>query len=223
LDDTGTDPTYDRVTLLLQSPRKIIKQTKSALVLSSAAIISAQRLLFFFINTNSPSDLAAALPYYPEDSQRRVGGASVHFDIEYVDSPIYNQAQALLSARSCWEVMREGYVKKTMQTFGTPKTRGKAKQGGLKARSSGLGKDVSFEWRDGEDGSEQEIKVVGGDSWFFLEWLVALFEKDAEMTENLGQGTSFLIYPSMNLGHRYLLYSKTLSAFAQATASAASR
>jgi len=42
-----------------------------------------------------------------------------------------------------------------------------------------------WEWRR-EDGIEQEIKVVGEDSWFFLEWLVALFEKDAEMTESLG-------------------------------------
>jgi hypothetical protein len=200
LDDTGTDPTYDRATLLLQSPRKIVKQTKSALVLSSAAIISAQRLLFSFVNTNLPSDLGAALPHYPEDSdtQRRAGGVGVQFDIEYVDSLIYNQAQALRSARNCWEVMREGYVSKIMQTFGTPKARGKAKQGALKSRSSGLGKDVSFEWRDGEDGSEQEIKVVGEDSWFFLEWLVALFEKDAEITENLGQGTFYPIYSSMN-------------------------
>ena len=186
LDDTGTDPTYDRATLLLQSPRKIIKQTKSALVLSPAAIISAQRLLFSFINTISPSEFGAALPQYPEDNQRKVGGAGAQFEIEYVDSPIYNQSQALRSARSCWEIMREGYVNKTMQAFGTPKARGKTKQGGLKSRSSGLAKDVSFEW-GAEDGIEQEIKVVGEDSWFFLEWLVALFEKDAEMTESLGQ------------------------------------
>ncbi|KIM45367.1 hypothetical protein M413DRAFT_442037 [Hebeloma cylindrosporum] len=186
LDDTGADPTYDRATLLLQSPRKIIKQTKSALVLSPTAIISAQRLLFSFISTNSPSEFGAALPQYPEDSQRRVGCAGVQFEIEYVDSPIYNQAQALRSAKSCWEIMREGYVSKTMQTFGTPKARGKTKQGGLRSRSSGLAKDVSFEW-GGEDGIEQEIKVVGEDSWFFLEWLVALFEKDAEKTESLGQ------------------------------------
>ena len=90
-------------------------------------------------------------------------------------------------------------MSKTMQTFGTPKARGKAKQGGLKSRPSGSGKDASFEWRDGEDGNEQEIKVVGEDSWFFLECLVALFEKDAEMTEDLGQGTFSLIYSSTNL------------------------
>jgi len=88
--------------------------------------------------------------------------------------------------------MREGYVSKTMQTFGTQKARSKTKQGGLKSRSSVLAKDSSFEW--GEDGIEQEIKVVGEDSWFFLEWLVALFEKDAEMTERLGQSTFSIIY-----------------------------
>ena len=197
LDDSGADPTYDRATLLLQSPRKIIKQTKSALILSPTAIISAQRLLFSFINTNSPSEIAAALPHYPEDGQRRVGDAGVRFEIEYVESPIYNQAQALRSARSCWEIMREGYVSKTMQTFGTQKARGKTKQGGLKSRSSVLAKDSSFEWGGG-DGIEQEIKVVGDDSWFFLEWLVALFEKDAEMTERLGQSAFSIIYSNMD-------------------------
>ncbi|KAJ3507354.1 hypothetical protein NLJ89_g6354 [Agrocybe chaxingu] len=33
----------------------------------------------------------------------------------------------------------------------------------------------------------QDIQVVGDDSWFVLEWLVALFEKDAEETEAQGQ------------------------------------
>ena len=54
-----------------------------------------------------------------------------------------------------------------------------------------------WEWRR-EDGIEQEIKIAGEDFWF-LEWLVALFEKDAEMTESLGQSTFSVIYSDTDL------------------------
>ncbi|KAF8973000.1 hypothetical protein BDZ97DRAFT_1912601 [Flammula alnicola] len=188
LDDSATDPTYDRAALLLQSPRKIVKQAKAALVLSPQAILAAQRLLSSFISTNSPQDIAAALPHYPETEGRRqvnTGGEDgAQLAFEFLDSPIYNQSASIRNARSVWEIIKEGYANRAMQMYGTPKGRSKGKQG-LKSRA--LARESSFGMSSSTGAVEgEEIKVVGEDSWFLLDWLVELFERDAEVVQ--GQG-----------------------------------
>lgn len=183
LDESGTDPVHDSAALLLQSPRKIVKQSKSALVLSPQTVLASQNLLFAFISTNSPQDIATALPSYPDTEVRRqvsIGGEGAQFAFDYLDSPIYNQSAAIRNARSVWELLKEGYINRAMQVFGTPKVRK-----GTSMRS--LGRDVSFNMNM-EMG---ETKVVGEDSWFLLEWLVALFEKDAEVTQPKSMRMSF--------------------------------
>ncbi|KAF9484420.1 hypothetical protein BDN70DRAFT_917625 [Pholiota conissans] len=178
LDDAGTDP-VDPVALLLQSPRKIVKQSKSALILSPKAVLAAQNLLFAFISTNLPQDIAAALPHYPDTEARRqvsIGGdEGAQFAFDYLDSPIYNQSAAIRNARSVWELLKAGYVTRAMQVFGTPKVR----KG--KASTRSLGRDSSFNLS-----TEVEIDVVGDDSWALLEWLVTLFEKDEEIARSQG-------------------------------------
>jgi hypothetical protein len=184
LDESGTDPVRDSAALLLQSPRKIVKQSKSALVLSPQTVLASQNLLFAFISTNSPQDIATALPSYPDTEVRRqvsIGGeGGAQFAFDYLDSPIYNQSAAIRNARSVWELLKEGYANRAMQIFGTPKVRK-----GSSMRS--LGRDASFNMNT-EVG---DTKVVGEDSWFLLEWLVALFEKDAEVTQFKSMRMSF--------------------------------
>lgn len=185
LDEPGTDPVYDPATLLLQSPRKIVKQSKSALVLSPDTIVASQRLLYAFISTNSPSDIATALPHYPDNEIRRQvnveGEGGAHFGFDYLDSPVYNQAAAIRNSRSVWDILKEGYSNRAMQIFGTPKARSKGKS--LKGRS--LGRESSFNVKT----EIEELNVVGKDSWFLLEWLVALYEKDALLAQSEGLGT----------------------------------
>lgn len=197
----GTEPAYDSTALLLQSPRKIVKQSKSALILSPNTIVAAQRLLFSFISTNSPSDIAAALPHYPDNEIRRQvsteGETGARFGFDYFDSPIYNQSSAIMNSRSVWEILKAGYTRRAMQVFGTPKTRGKGKQS-LKVRA--LGREPSFN----TSAEVEELDVVGDDSWFLLEWLVELFEKDAEIVQAQGLGASsfvlakFLLLPTFD-------------------------
>lgn len=143
--------------------------------------------MFSFISSNSPSEIAAALPHYPDNEIRRQVSTEdetgPRFGFDYFDSPIYNQSTAIMSSRSVWEVLKAGYTTRAMQVFGTPKTRGKGKQS-LKARA--LGREPSFN----ASTDIEELDVVGEESWFFLEWLVQLFEKDAEILQAQGVGTS---------------------------------
>lgn len=102
-----------------------------------------------------------------------------------------------MNSRSVWEILKAGYTRRAMQVFGTPKTRGKGKQS-LKVRA--LGREPSFN----TSAEVEELDVVGDDSWFLLEWLVELFEKDAEIVQAQGLGASsfvlakFLLLPTFD-------------------------
>lgn len=160
------DPSFDPAKLIMQSPRKIVKQGKSALVLTPESVQASRRLLYAFLTTNGVSAFADALPAFPESRN------APEYECEYMDSPVFNQAVAIRKSRNMWEVLKAGYTKKTMKMFTTP-SKGRGKQ----PRSSAS--DRMEEWSSDE-------AAVGNDSWFLLEWLVTLFEKDAEATHKSG-------------------------------------
>jgi hypothetical protein len=157
------DEPFDRTALLLQSPRKIIKQTKAALILSPEAVLSARRLLMSFALTNAPEDLGAALPQYSDTKN------APPMQFEYIDSPIFKQSEAIKSAKNCWEILKSGYRLRKLRMQG---------KGGKQTRSL-------FTSEPGDN--EQEILPVDEDSWFTLNWLLTLFEHDANLTEARGE------------------------------------
>ena len=163
------DEPFDRTALLLQSPRKIIKQTKAALILSPEAVLSARRLLMSFALTNAPEDLGAALPQYSDTKN------APPMQFEYIDSPIFKQSEAIKSAKNCWEILKSGYRLRKLRMQG---------KGGKQTRI--------FTSEPGD--KEQEILPVDGDSWFAFDWLLTLFEHDADLTEARGECEPFFLF-----------------------------
>ena len=163
------DEPLDRTALLLQSPRKIIKQTKAALILTPEAVLSARRLLMSFALTNAPEDLGAALPQYPASKD------APPMEFEHMDSPIFKQSEAIKSAKNCWEILQSGYRLRKLRIYASPKGKGKQTRNLFASEPSFVA---------GDDG--QEILPVDDDAWSTLNWLLTLFEHDADLMEARG-------------------------------------
>jgi hypothetical protein len=146
---------------------------------SQPAIDAARALLFSFAATNSPASLLRAFPSYPFNPdpstiRGRVEGADVDFDGE--DSVIARVASlSVRSATSVWSMLKPGFVQ---WDIALAEVEGKGK--GTK-RQPAKPKQESYE--DEEDASAP----VSEGAWPVLEWLVSLFERDAETTEKEGK------------------------------------
>jgi hypothetical protein len=147
---------------------------------SKQAVDIARALLFSFAATNSPASLLRAFPSYPFNPhpsaiRGRVEGTDVDLDGE--DSAIARVASlSVKSATSVWSMLKPGFVRWDIAVAevdrkgkGTKRRRVKSKQ---------------ESWEDEEDLSAP----VGEGAWTVLEWLVSVFERDAEMTEKEGKG-----------------------------------
>jgi hypothetical protein len=164
----------DPKALLMQSPRKMIKHSKTSLTLSASAVIAAQQLLMSLVATNSPQYIGIALPCYPETKNEPP------MEFPFGESLIFNQAVAIKHSKNCWEILKSSFKARTTHLL-TPKAKGK--------QSSRL-RFVEPSYNDNDTG---DIQIVSDDSWFILEWLIALFEKDADTTEEQGQRMLFLL------------------------------
>lgn len=173
----NVDEPFDRTALLLQSPRKIIKQTKAALILTPEAVLSARRLLMSFALTNTPEDLGPALPQYSETKN------VPPMQFEHIDSPIFKQSEAIKSAKNCWEILKSGYRLRKLRLYASPKGKGKQTRNLFMSEPSFLADD---------DG--QEILPVDDDSWSTLNWLLTLFERDADLMEARGERELIIVY-----------------------------
>lgn len=146
---------------------------------SQQAIDAARTLLFAFAATNSPASLLRAFPSYPFNPdpsaiRGRVEGADVDFDGE--DSIIARVASlSVKSAISVWSMLKPGFVR---WDIGVAEAEGKGK--GTKRQPA---KPKQEHLEDGEDLSAP----VSEGAWSVLEWLISLFERDAEMTEKEGK------------------------------------
>ncbi|KAF9527316.1 hypothetical protein CPB83DRAFT_856343 [Crepidotus variabilis] len=160
----------DERTLLAQSPRKILKHTKDSMILSGAAVVSAQQLLMSLLNTNIPEIFGEALPLYPETKNE----PPMIFD--FSESLIFKQAESIKHSKNCWEILKSSFYARSTHLLSTPKGKGKRTSRLRFAEPAPL-----------QSLNNDEIKVVGDNSWFILEWLVALFERDADIREKEGQ------------------------------------
>jgi len=146
---------------------------------SQLAIDAARTLLFSFAATNSPASLLRALPSYPLNPdpsaiRGRVEGVDVDFDGE--DSVIARVASlSVKSATSVWSMLKPGFVR---WDIAVAEAEGKGKGG---KRQPAKSKQESYE--DEEDPTDP----VSEGAWSVLEWLISLFERDAEMTEKEGK------------------------------------
>ena len=146
---------------------------------SQQAVDAARTLLFSFAATNSPASLLRAFPSYPLNPdpsavRGRVEGADVDFDGE--DSVIARIASlSVKSATSVWSMLKPGFVQ---WDIAVAEVEGKGK--GTKRQLAKL-KQESYE--DEEDPSA----LVSEGAWPVLEWLISLFERDAETTEKEGK------------------------------------
>lgn len=154
---------------------------------SQQAIDAARTLLFSFASTNSPASLLRAFPSYPfsPDSsgiRGRIEGADIDLDGE--DSTIARVASlSVRSATNVWAMLRPGFVR---WDIAVTEAEGKGK--GTK-RQPAKPKQEAYE--DGEDLSAP----VGEGAWAVLEWLISVFERDAEMTEEGGKRECPILSP----------------------------
>jgi hypothetical protein len=146
---------------------------------SQPAIDAARALLFSFAATNSPASLLRPFPSYPfnpdpSTMRGRIEGADVDFDGE--DSVIARVASSSVrSATSVWSMLKPGFVQ---WDIALAEVEGKGK--GTKRQPS---KPKQESYEDEEDASAP----VSEGAWPVLEWLVSLFERDAETTEKEGK------------------------------------
>lgn len=142
---------------------------------SQQAVDAARTLLFSFAATNPPASLLRALPSYPFNPdpsaiRGRVEGADVDFDGE--DSVVARVASlSVKSATSVWSMLKPGFVRWDIAVAAEEKSK----------RQPAKAKQESYE--DGEDPSAP----VSEGAWSVLEWLILLFERDAEMNEKEGK------------------------------------
>lgn len=145
---------------------------------SQRAVDAARTLLFSFAATNSPVSLLRAFPSYPFNpdpsaTRGRVEGADVDLDGE--DSVIASVASlSVKSAASVWSMLKPGFVR---WDIAVAEAEGRAK--GSKRQSA--------KPKQGPDEDEDLSILVSGGAWPVLEWLISLFERDAEMTEKVGE------------------------------------
>ncbi len=150
----------------------MIKHSKASLILSASTVIAAQQLLMSLIVTNPPQAIVIALPCFPETKNEPL------MEFPFSESMIFDQAVAIKYSKNCWEILKSSFKARTKHFLNTPKAKGK--------QSS----RIRFAEPSFADLDEENIKVVADDSWFLLEWLVMLFEKDADATEKQSHGRS---------------------------------
>ena len=146
---------------------------------SQKAVDAARTLLFSFAATNSPASLLRAFPSYPfnpDPSAVRGKAEGADVDLDGEDSVIARVASlSVRSANSVWSMLRPGFVRWDIAVAEV-----EAKGKGTK-RQAAKPKQESYE--DGEDVSAP----VSEGAWPVLEWLISVFERDAETAEKEGK------------------------------------
>ncbi len=130
------------------------------------------------LSTNAPQVIGEALPCYPETKNE----APMEFPVS--ESMIFAQTTAIKHSKNCWEVLKSSFKARTTHLLSSPKPKGKRTTSRLRFV------EPSYADLNCYDGEEEDVKVVADNSWFFLEWIVSLFEKDAAVMERTGNGMS---------------------------------
>ncbi|KAG5647233.1 hypothetical protein DXG03_000768 [Asterophora parasitica] len=144
--------------------------SKSALkkrIPSGHAVMAARRLLSSYAVTNLPQTLARALPSYDDP---RIDQPPPRSDGS-LESVIGPQSMCIPNAKSCWNILAEGFTQKG-QNFSLPSRKGKKR---------------TKNHADSDDEPMSETNdIVGPDAWPILDWLLLLFEQDEILTAARG-------------------------------------
>ncbi|KAH9858697.1 hypothetical protein C2E23DRAFT_799660 [Lenzites betulinus] len=147
------------------SPSKILsRRQKNSLAPSSKASAAARDVLMKFVRTNTPGSLARALPSYVEDPNTIPMSAA---DTE--DSYIAREAVRIRRARCCWEIIKEGFIRRDGSALlSSPRKK--------RARRSTRHTDADDEGWGAED--SLPLASVSEQAWGVLACLLTLFERD---------------------------------------------
>ena len=151
------------------SPSKLLaRRHKSSLTPSPKASTAAQDLLMKYALVNAPEVLACALPSFPEDHRLPIDNR-----VEEEDSYIAKQALRVRNARCCWEIIKEGFIKRDENEVTSNPRKGRGH------RSTRTYDNDDDAWED-EDGAAPA--PVGDHAWAVLEWILTVFERNSITT-----------------------------------------
>lgn len=124
--------------------------------MAAETIAAAQRLLIAFAYTNTPKAVFRVVPSFQADTSLDSGD---------LDSVIAHESLCITQAKSCWNILADGFVEQTI----APKPKGKRR-------------------RELRDEDEDDVMVdlpapIGENVWPVLEWFIIIFERDESMTE----------------------------------------
>lgn len=157
------------------SPSKVLsRRQKTSLAPSSKASAAARDVLMKFARTNTPAALARALPSYAQDPNLL---PTQRFETQ--DSYIAREALRITRTRCCWEIIREGFVRRDgIAASSSPRKK--------RSRRTARSKDAD---EDGQAGDDSEPPAsVSEHAWGVLGWILTLFERDEADVERTGQG-----------------------------------
>jgi len=163
---------------------------------SQQAIDAARTLLFSFAATNSPASLLRAFPSYPFNPdppaiRGRVEGADVDLDGE--DSVIARVASlSIKSATSVWSMLKPGFVQWDIVVAE------------MEGKGKGTKRQPAKPKQEPHEDSEDLSAPVSEGAWPVLEWLISLFERDAEMTEKEGKRECAVLFSSHPSQRRHI-------------------
>jgi hypothetical protein len=150
------------------SPSKLNRQQTSGILLSTATIAAAQRLLLAFAHTNSPEAVFRSVPRYALSTTDHLA-----IDEEELDSVVARDSLCIAHSRNAWEILKEGFVERHIATSNQSKKSRKATQNILD---------------DQDDHKIGHIPIVGSNAWPILDWLLVVFERDEHFTEQSKKG-----------------------------------
>ncbi|KAI0645721.1 hypothetical protein C8Q79DRAFT_1111447 [Trametes meyenii] len=156
------------------SPSKhLSRRQKTSLAPSPTASAAARDVLMKFARTNTPGSLALAVPSYPENPNLpEANGADVE------DSYIAREALRIQRARCCWEIIKEGFIRRDGEgTVPSPR------KPGVRRSTRHMVEDDDG-W--GGEGAEPPAPV-SEHAWGVLGWILTLFECDEAAVEHSGQ------------------------------------
>ncbi|KAI0358469.1 hypothetical protein OH77DRAFT_1420857 [Trametes cingulata] len=156
------------------SPSKLLsRRQKTSVAPSPRASAAAYDVLMKYARTNTPASLACALPSYPENANvPPVNGSRTE------DSYIAHEALRIERARCCWEILKEGFVRRDGgEAISSPRK--------PRARRTTRSRDDDDDGWGGED--SESPAPVSEHAWGVLRWIITLFERDEAEVEQGGQ------------------------------------
>lgn len=155
----------------LGSPSKLAsRQHRHSVGPTPADSEAASSLLMAFAYTNTPRALMRALPSYSASVPGR------DQDDENHDSFIAREATRIKNAKSCWEILKSDFVKRSNGDPATPRIKKRHHR-----RKTGDDDDAEFE------NVVEEASIVAPTAWSVLDWLLAVFEKEESLTAANGE------------------------------------